>query len=418
MSFAHPAPRLSSPSSVVAPCNESGFASYWSGGFEGADHVNGDGIALDLNVLTGHAAQLRGDYRRARAAGMCTVRESVGWRVCTHGARCDFTRAEAMARQAARQRMEVAWTLWHYGFPRDVDPFAPSMPERFAEFADAFARTLGPVVGTRPWVNPVNEISFLTWLLTETAAIHPFRGNLRERAAELKCNLARAAIAACAAVSARIPGARFFHTDPLIHVAAPEGSAELAALALRDTEAQFEAWKLLAAPDFVPAVPVHRRFDLVGVNYYHSSQWEAGTRRPLHWHLRDPRRAVAARSVARPCARYRPSRGDLRDEPCRLRTRGVDARGARRRASYWPRRRLRRRMPVSRSSIARLGCAVPLAPQRPVGCRSARTPRACAASRTARHSLRCAPHGNGWPGPMPCTCAAGAAPKAAERSPP
>jgi len=291
VSIAPPAHRICAPDPVVDPLNAGGFASFWSGGFEGADHVNGDGIALDLNFLTGHAAQLRGDYRRARAAGMRTVRESVGWRVCTRGARYDFSRALAMAREAARQGVEIAWTLWHYGFPRDVDPFSPSLPERFAEFAAAFARTLQPVLPARPWVNPVNEISFLTWLLTETSAIHPFRGDLRERAHDLKRNLAHAAVAACAAITERIPGARYFHTDPLIHVAAPDGSGELAALAQRETDAQFEAWSLLDSPDFVSAVPVSARFHLIGANYYHSSQWEAGTRRPLHWHLRDPRRA-------------------------------------------------------------------------------------------------------------------------------
>jgi hypothetical protein len=50
------------------PSNATAFRSFFVGGFEGADHVNGDGVALDLNALTGHAFQLRGDYRRAACA--------------------------------------------------------------------------------------------------------------------------------------------------------------------------------------------------------------------------------------------------------------------------------------------------------------------------------------------------------------
>jgi len=265
------------------------FASFWSGGFEGADHVNGHGVALDLNALTGHVTQLRGDYRRARAAGLRTVRESVGWRVtAVNGGRYDFARAIRMAEEAARQGIEIAWTLWHYGFPQAVDPFATSLPGLMAEFADAFIRTLGPRLPEAVWINPVNEISFLTWLLTETRAIHPYRGDRKAHAPLLKRNLVRAAIAATAAVRARRPDARFFHTDPMIHVASSTGDSTMDVL--REHEAQFEAWDLLADPAFEAGVPVGHRFHLVGANYYHSSQWEISTRTPLHWHLRDPRR--------------------------------------------------------------------------------------------------------------------------------
>jgi protoporphyrinogen oxidase/glycosyltransferase involved in cell wall biosynthesis len=282
------------------PARQIAFESFWTGGFEGADHVNGHGVELDMNALTGHVSQLRGDYRRVRAAGMRAVRETVGWRVAAREGRApDFSRAIAKANEARRQRLGVAWTLWHYGFPQGVDPFCPSLATRFAEFADAFALALGRYLPDDVWVNPVNEISFLTWLLTETQAIHSYRGDMKSRAAELKHNLVRAAIAATAAIRARIPGARFFHTDPVIHIAAVDAHAE--ADAAREREAQFEAWDLLANPGFEPHVPVRERFHLVGANYYHSSQWEVESRAPLHWHLRDPRRrslASLARAVA------------------------------------------------------------------------------------------------------------------------
>ena len=74
----------STPSTVTA------FRSFFIGGFEGADHVNGDGVALDLNALTGHAFQLRGDYRRARALG---IRVSLQRR-SKHARRVPVTKSE------------------------------------------------------------------------------------------------------------------------------------------------------------------------------------------------------------------------------------------------------------------------------------------------------------------------------------
>jgi hypothetical protein len=132
----------------------------------------------------------------------------------------------------------------------------------------------------RRWINPVNEISFLTWLLTDTTAIYPYRGGAQSRAFELKRNLVRAAIASTVAIRARIPDARFFHTDPVIYVATPVGDDALAGRALLETESQFEAWDLLHSGEFEPTVAVKERFHLVGANYYHSSQWEVNTRRP------------------------------------------------------------------------------------------------------------------------------------------
>jgi len=284
--------------------NAPAFRSFFIGGFEGADHVNGDGVALDLNALTGHAFQLRGDYRRARALGMREIRESVGWRVTGSGARPDFRRALAMVAEANRHDMAIAWTLWHYGFPPHVDPFSSSLPERFADFAFAFANAIASVSEHDVWINPINEISFLTWLLTETAALAPFRGDRTEHAHALKRNLVRAAILATAAVRQVIPGARFFHTDPIIHVDAPHQRDDLTADARAATQSQFEAWDLFTARDFAAEVPVAKRVHLLGANYYHASQWEVGTRKPLAWHLNDPRRLGLAGMLERVGERY------------------------------------------------------------------------------------------------------------------
>ena len=107
------------------------FESFLSGGFEGADHINALGIALDMAAMTGHIAQVRNDYRRARSLGIRTVRESVGWRVATRDAAVDafdFDRVHRMLDAAERTGLSIAWTLWHYGLPEGMDPFGPRSP--------------------------------------------------------------------------------------------------------------------------------------------------------------------------------------------------------------------------------------------------------------------------------------------------
>ena len=51
-------------------------------------------------------------------------------------------------------------------------------------------------------------------------------------------------------------------------------------------------------------VPATARVHLLGANYYHASQWEVGTRKPLAWHLNDPRRLGLAEMLKRVRERY------------------------------------------------------------------------------------------------------------------
>ena len=48
---------------------------FWIGGYEGADHVNAAGDALDMAQASGHLARLDEDHRRAAQAGLRAVRE-------------------------------------------------------------------------------------------------------------------------------------------------------------------------------------------------------------------------------------------------------------------------------------------------------------------------------------------------------
>lgn len=57
------------------------FSSFWQAGFEGADHINPAGIALDMNAINAHDVHIATDYAALAAFNIRSVRESVGWRL-------------------------------------------------------------------------------------------------------------------------------------------------------------------------------------------------------------------------------------------------------------------------------------------------------------------------------------------------
>ncbi|CAA9469212.1 MAG: hypothetical protein AVDCRST_MAG13-333, partial [uncultured Solirubrobacteraceae bacterium] len=85
---------------------------------------------------------------------------------------------------------------------------------------------------------------------------------------------ARAAISATHAVREAAPGARVLAIDPVIHVAPRPGRDPGPAAAY--TEAQFQAWDMLAGRLEPGLGGGPGLLDVVGVNYYWDNQWELG----------------------------------------------------------------------------------------------------------------------------------------------
>ncbi len=333
------------PIRVPSSAEDSGhpFSCFWMGGYEGADHVNGLGVALDMAWGNGHVEQLEADHARAAALGIRTVRETIGWRLAETGpGRFDLGRALRIADSANRHGLQVLWTLMHYGTPADVSLLEDTAIDRFAAFAAVVANTLGPLTDQPPVYNLVNEISFLAWAVSHTNMVHPYRndprgvldlpdpldrrdphelcepGDRREpgdprdvvegtaaSGYDVKRRLARMALAAIDKVRAIDPRARFLHVEPLVHVVAPRGRPELAELAEQISGYQWQAWDMLcgrAEPEL--GGDIHA-LDLIGINHYHSSQWEAATEDRLWWHLRDARRRPFAGLLQTAWERYR-----------------------------------------------------------------------------------------------------------------
>ena len=256
------------------------FRSFWMGGYEGACHINRFGTRLDMIASTQHDVQAASDYRLAREGGLETVRDGVRWPLVEHGGRYDFSSFVPMLRAALAERVQVIWTLCHYGWPDGLDVFSAEWVDRFARYCRAIASVVANESDEVPFYTPVNEISFFSWAAGDVGGfIHP---HARGRGGELKRQLVRAAIAGIDAIRSVDPRARIVHVDPVIHVLPPRDRPDLAADALGQRNSQFEAWDMLTGrrdPDLGGA-PGY--LDVMGLNYYHSNQWEVHGGR-LRW---------------------------------------------------------------------------------------------------------------------------------------
>ncbi|HET7599567.1 MAG TPA: hypothetical protein VFK09_04710 [Gemmatimonadales bacterium] len=279
------------------------FRSFWMAGFESACHINGARCRLDMIQATQHDAQVADDYARLRALGLLVAREGARWHLIERTPRrYEFGSLRPFLEAAAREGIQVVWNLFHYGWPDDLDIFAPAFVDRFAAFARAVARVVADHSDDVPLYAPVNEISFVAWAGGEKAYFHPF---CRGRGGELKRQLVRAAVAATEAVWDVDRRARMVHTDPLIRVIAPRDRPDLAEAAAAETEAQHEARDMLAGRSHPELGGRPAYLDIIGLNYYHANQWEYPDRR-LRWEddPRDQRWAPLSALLAAVARRY------------------------------------------------------------------------------------------------------------------
>ena len=263
------------------------FRSFWIGGFESASHINRSGARIDMVSATQHDVLVREDYTRLSDWGIRTVREGARWHLVEAGGGFDFSSLRPTIDAARQHRIQVIWTLCHYGWPDDLDILAPGFVDRFARYCGAVARFIADHSDGIQCYTPINEISFLAWAAGEKAYIHPHR---EDAGWPIKQQLVRATIAGIEAIWAVDRTARIMHTEPLIHVLTPRGHPDLARAASDQRAAQFEAWDMLAGA-MEPQLGGHPRYlDIVGVNYYHANQWEHPDQR-LRWEdtPRDPR---------------------------------------------------------------------------------------------------------------------------------
>lgn len=250
------------------------FQSFWQGGFECSTHRRQDGHRIDVHATTGHDVHAREDFFQLAGHGILTCRSGLRWHVIERSpGRFDPRSFIAEATAAQAVGTQVIWDLLHYGYPDDMDPWAPGFVDRFARFARMAAETLRDIGDDIPFWCPVNEISFLAWGGGDAGCINPFG---KGRGLELKVQLARAAIAASHAVRDVDPRARLVACEPLISVREDVHDPAANHMAHQLSQAQFQACDFLTGLSWPQLGGSPDLVDIIGLNYYPPNQWTLG----------------------------------------------------------------------------------------------------------------------------------------------
>jgi hypothetical protein len=291
----------SAPITTEAPPTGRLLPSFFFAGFEGTATLNVHREWIDQVVATEHDRHADLDYGLLREAGLLAAREAIRWPIVDGGGRFDFSSVLPFAEASRRHRIKVVWDLFHYGYPRDLDPFSPEFVWRFARYCDAVARWIGDHESPPHFLTPINEPSFLAWAGGEVGRFAPHAFG---RGTELKIMLARAAIAGIEAIRAALPRARIVNVDPLCRVVPPRDHVPPHADAEDFNErAVFEAWDMICGRTRPDLGGSRAHLDIVGVNYYWTNQWEIG-REECGLAFDDPRRMHLADLVSHVWQRY------------------------------------------------------------------------------------------------------------------
>jgi hypothetical protein len=277
------------------------FKSFFFAGFEGTTGYNVRGQWLDQIAATHHDKHADADYRNLSEVGIYAAREAIRWPLVDKKGRYDFSSVKPFVEASRRYDIDVIWDLFHYGYPRDLDPFSEEFVKRFAEYCYAAAKYICANQDGTCYFTPVNEPSFFAWAGGEVGKFAP---HAKGRGRDLKIMLAKAGIAGINAIRAAVPSARIVNVDPLCHVVPPHDRMDLLADAASfNNLAVWESWDMLCGRLYPELGGSREHLDIVGVNYYWTNQWELGSEgKPLADD--DPRRVSLSRLMRRVWKRY------------------------------------------------------------------------------------------------------------------
>jgi beta-glucosidase/6-phospho-beta-glucosidase/beta-galactosidase len=277
------------------------FSSFWMAGFESACQINSNGKRIDMMAGVQHDVHAMDDYRMLSQVNIRTARDGIRWHLVDRRGGYDFTSFLPTLEASLKTGTQVIWNLCHYGWPDDIDLFSAEFVDRFARYASAVAKVVREHTDEVPFYTPINEISFFSWAASRHI-IYPFAHG---KDTEIKCQLVRASLAATQAIWDVDPRARMVYPEPVINVVTPRNRASSACAAARQTESQYEAWDMIAGI-LMPELGGGTEFlDIIGVNFYHSNQWEYENGR-LRWEdePRDDRWVPFHRLLGRVWDRY------------------------------------------------------------------------------------------------------------------
>ncbi|MFL5112402.1 MAG: hypothetical protein ACJ8DL_17125, partial [Microvirga sp.] len=190
------------PGSAERPAVQAGiFPTFFLSGFECSTFIWKDQGRRDLVAETQHRQHVEEDYAFLRSLGIAVARQGIPWPFVDRGGTYDFSGLDPFIAAMNRHQILPIWDLCHYGYPDDVDPFAPDFAGRFAAYARAAAEYVTPRIRGPHFFTPINEITFFAYMGGEWGWTAPF-GRTDELRHRFRLALCRADIAAVKAIRA------------------------------------------------------------------------------------------------------------------------------------------------------------------------------------------------------------------------
>lgn len=245
--------------------------SFFSGGFECADHINRSGIRINLQKETEHDLRVYDDYKLLKDIRISVVREGICWsEVETTPYQFDFSRLDPFFNAALSHDIQIIWDLCHFGYPDGLIPTHPQFVSRFVALADAFLEYHHKMTDAIPWLVPINEISFLSWHSGDVRGTVPFAIN---SGFDIKYHLCKASIAAMKRIRESFPQTVILAVEPLVKVH-PSGIDSDFLDVFTKHEIQYQAMDMLTGRMCPELGGDDSLIDIYGANYYYNNQWD------------------------------------------------------------------------------------------------------------------------------------------------
>lgn len=241
------------------------------GGFECADHINRWGQRVNLLKDNQHDIRAEEDYRLLLDLGIKVVREGICWSAVEIAPNVfDFTEVKNRMALAEKEGVQIIWDLCHFGYPDGIFPTHPLFTERFKSLCKAFALFHKDHSNELLYVVPINEISFLSWHSGDVRGTVPFAVN---SGFDIKYHLCKAAIEGIKVLRETSEDCVIFLVEPLVKI--HRGSSEISEAELAELNShQYQAMDIIAGELCPELGGSTELFDMVGLNYYHSNQWD------------------------------------------------------------------------------------------------------------------------------------------------
>lgn len=245
------------------------FSSYFTGGFECADHINRSGNRVNLLRETEHHLRAEEDYQLLLDIGISSVREGIVWSEIekTEGT-YDFSEVINRMQIAEKLGMQITWDLIHFGYPDGLFPTHPKFVERFENLTREFVKVYKAKCSQPLLVCPINEISFLAWFSGEARGTVPYAvGN----GWDIKYHLCKAAIKSIEILKSEIPDCTIVLVEPLVKVHSDGFTTEEELHKIH--QYQYEAVDIIAGRLCPELGGKEEYLEILGANYYWNAQW-------------------------------------------------------------------------------------------------------------------------------------------------